>query len=266
MSRVILVITLLLLASCGTPRVEMGPKAAATIDQATLQNDAIAETIVGLAPYQAAGIRNNSEVTRKIIRLSSNEEMRKLIYEWDAQYVQRLTQLSEDWKNEKAAYETQISNNEKAFGEAKEEAESASFWLKVGGAFAAAWALMRSLRGPLTVASSALGMPWLATVVDAISGVGNLPKRVENLKTLVTGSDVGIRELERIEAELNEYFDGKIAKRVKELTGEDSLAELVRNSSKAVALLKKAHATSKLELARIRDEEPITELHNKIIK
>lgn len=266
MLRVYVLCALLVLSSCASPRIDMGPKAAATIDQATVQNDAIADNIRQLAPYQAAGIKNNSDITRKILRLSSNEEMRKIIYEWDASYTQRLAQLSEEWKDEKAAYETQLSRNEAAYSAAKKEAETASFWLKIGGLVAAAWATLRALRGPIAVAGTAFGMPWLGTIANVVTGVGDLPTRVDRLKTLVTGSDVGIRELERVEKQIDVALNGRLKVQLKRLTGEESLAELVRKSAKAVQQMKKNHSGARKELQRVRDEEEITELHNKILQ
>lgn len=255
--KLILLITVVMLAACGGPRSTLHEKGIVNIHQATAQNDAIAKSIEDDKPYQAAGIRNNSAAVKAIVDIGSNEEAKKLILELSKNYQLLVDGLAEDWKDERKAYETQVDLNNKAIEDTKKEAESLKWWLKLGGVVAAV-ALAARIAANLGLPLGVVG----TRVASFIGGLGNLPERIKNLKTLSVSADEGVKELQKTEKEVDTLLQGKVTEAVKKVTNGKftSLADLWKAAAEAAAVDQGNYAGAKKELEKIRDETPSNEL------
>jgi len=247
---------LFLLCACGT-EVRVGEEGIRTIEQANVQNEAIADNLAPEKPIHAAGIKDNSNTIRSVIGVNArNDETKKLLSGLQTQHEARLANLREAWKDERTALHDQVQRNQAAFEAAKKEAEQKGFWLTLVGWAAGVWGIVRVARPWLKTVATIVGGPVAGRVVDWITFVGNIDEKKRALKSLVHGSDKGIEAVGELEDQLNELLGGKYRETVTKVTNgkTDKLSTYLKLIAEAAQTDEGMHKAAKSMLEELRDE------------
>jgi hypothetical protein len=252
---ILLGIALAMLTGCADKRAVIREKGLDTVNQSLEQNDAIAGSLEAEKPFHAAGIKDNGNTIREVLKVSATSDGAQQLEKLAAESEVRVAALRAKWQDEKAAYEEQVVRNAEAATAAKKEAEQAKWWMKLG-AFVVAVAAACRWGAQI---GNALGLPLggpIARVLQFIGGLGDMPDRVKNLKTLVQGADVGVKELQKLELELDEALAGRLGQAVGVATKGrfKSLTDFWKAVARAHTIDAGISVAANLELHKVRDE------------